>query len=137
MVKALAEPDPQAELGALVRDKLARTTFQKSAMIESNLRDVLGVGEPWTAAALALTQSTDVEWTAQDVREVLDAFMARRDRIAHSGDQKANSTGATTIQRPWVDRGVMVIEAVGEAVVQNTTLRLMQEAGAAAAPAEE
>lgn len=41
LIAAFAKENPHEELAGIVRDKLARTTFQKSAMIESNLRDVL------------------------------------------------------------------------------------------------
>jgi len=117
---AFAKEDPHQELASLVRDKLARTTFQKSAMIEANLRDIIGVPAPWQRAAITLSQSDDDsvegEWTADEVKDALDEFMLRRDRIAHSGDQKAGSTGATPIKRDWVSYGVSVVEAVGEAI---------------------
>ncbi len=126
VLQAFAQDNPHAELASLVREKLARTTFQKSAMIESNLRDVVGADPPWNDAAQILNQAAgDGGWTPEGVRDTLDDFMARRDRIAHSGDQKPNSAGALPIQIAWVERGVHVIDAVGHAVCTVVERRLM------------
>lgn len=123
-VEAFAKQDPAEHLATLARDKLSRTTFQKPAMIESNLRDILTVPAPWASAAQRLTNQTGETWSAERVKDVLDDFMQRRDRIAHSGDQKPNSAGAMPIQRSWVEDGQVVIWAVGEVIVEQVEAHL-------------
>ncbi len=112
---AFALDDPRDVLATLCREKLGALTFQKSAMIQGVLRDVLGCEPPWDQAAEILTQAED-EWDAERVIERLDGFVERRHRVAHGGDLLPDSTATRPIQRPYVERAAKVIRAVGQAV---------------------
>ena len=112
---ALVEDDPVEALAVLCRAKLGALTFQRSAMIEGVMHDVLGCGPPWDEAAEILSKDGE-EWDAEQVKERLDEFVTRRHRIAHSGDVKPNSTGTQPIQLRYVERATLVIAAVGDAV---------------------
>jgi hypothetical protein len=113
-IASLAEPDPIGAITALCRDNLGPMTFQKSAMIQGVMRDVLGVGPPWSDAATILTVTEGHLWDAEAVKAKLDEFVLRRHRIAHSGDIRPNSTATQPIQRPYVEEAASVIRAVGE-----------------------
>jgi hypothetical protein len=113
---ALVEDDPVEALAVLCRSKLGTLTFQRSAMIQGVMRDVLGCEAPWDDAAEILSRDGGA-WDAERVTARLDEYVERRHRIAHSGDVKPNSTGTQPIQRPYVERATELIEAVGEAVV--------------------
>jgi hypothetical protein len=111
----LNQPDQNDKLGELCRTKLGQLTFQRAAMIEGVLRDVVSREPPWSRAADNLSAVGDA-WDADRVKAKLDEIVERRHRIAHSGDLKPNSTATRPIQRPYVEEAVRVIQAVGEAV---------------------
>lgn len=113
----LAEPDPGTKLAELCRQKLGQLTFQRAAMIEGVIRDVVQRDAPWSAAADILSAAGGT-WDADAVKQKLDEIVERRHRIAHSGDMLPNSTATQPIQRPYVEEAVRVIEAVGRAVTQ-------------------
>jgi hypothetical protein len=115
-VAALVEDDPVEAVAALCRAQLGGVTFQRSAMIEGVMRDVLRCPPPWDQAAQTLAGHYDEEWNVKTVKEQLDEFVKRRHRIAHSGDLKPKGSGTQPIQRPYVERATVVITAVGKAV---------------------
>jgi hypothetical protein len=109
-----------AKLAELCREKLGAITFQRAAMIEGVMRDVVQKGPPWPRAADILSRGGPT-WTADEVKETLDEIVERRHRIAHSGDMLPKKTATRPIQLSYVQDAVIVIEAVGQAVTQ--TLR--------------
>jgi hypothetical protein len=110
---ALVEEDPVERVAVLCREQLGAITFQRSAMIEGVMRDVLRCDPPWSQAAETLADHYEEDWDEDEVKEQLDEFVARRHRIAHSGDVRPNSSATQPIQRPYVERGTIVIIAVG------------------------
>jgi hypothetical protein len=121
---ALVEDDPVEAVAVLCRAQLGSLTFQRSAMIEGVLRDVLLCGPPWVQAAETLSGHYEEDWDGGAVKEQLDEFVTRRHRIAHSGDLKPNGSGTQPIQRPYVERATVVITAVGKAVHEVITADL-------------
>ena len=79
------------------------------------LRDALGCEPPWALAAAELSTS-GIPWTAAEVCEWLDNYVARRDRIAHGGDLKEGKAVAQGIRLPYVQTGASLVRAVGHAV---------------------
>ncbi len=112
MVAALAAEDPTRAFADLIRRKTESMTFQRSAMIEDHLRGLLGAGAPWEYAASSLGMASPSE-----VKKMLDEFVDRRNRIAHSGDTNARgTTEGITVQ--YVNERLGQIEKIGEAVWQ-------------------
>lgn len=116
----LPESNSAAKLAELCRERLGAITFQKAAMIEGVMRDVVQCDPPWQRAADILNAGGGT-WTADEVRDTLDEIVERRHRIAHSGDMLPNRTATRPIRLAYVEDAVAVIDAVGKAVVQ--TLR--------------
>lgn len=121
-VAALADDDPAESVAAICRDKLGSLTFQRAAMIEGVLRDVLRRDPPWTHAAQVLAHGQHgMEVEPNDVRTELDEIVLRRHRIAHSGDLRPGGTSAATITRSYVERASVVIHSVGDGVTAAIT----------------
>jgi hypothetical protein len=114
----LPESNSAAKLAELCRERLGAITFQKAAMIEGVMRDVVQRDPPWQRAADILNAGGGT-WTADEVRDTLDEIVERRHRIAHSGDMLPNSTATRPIRLAYVEDAVAVIDAVGKAVVQS------------------
>jgi hypothetical protein len=55
------------------------------------------------------------EWSGDNVRESLDEYVDRRNRIVHGGDLKPGGTTAMGIRFQYVDVGIEVVKAVGRA----------------------
>jgi hypothetical protein len=111
----LTEAEPGPKLGELCRAKLGQITFQRAAMIEGVIRDVVRGEAPWSHAADALS-ATGTPWDAQAVKDKLDEIVDRRHRIAHSGDLFPERTATRPIQLSYVQEAVRVIRAVGGGV---------------------
>jgi hypothetical protein len=111
----LTATNASAQLAELCREKLGAITFQKAQMIEGVMRDVVQRGAPWPRAATLLSKG-GAKWSADKVKDTLDAIVERRHRIAHSGDMLPNRTATQTIQLSYVQEAVIVIRAVGQAV---------------------
>lgn len=116
----LPEANREQKLAELCRTKLGLITFQRSAMIEGVIRDVVSADPPWSRAADILNAGGGT-WTADEVKTTLDDIVERRHQIAHSGDMLPNSTSTRRIQRSYVEDSVLVIDAVGRAVTQTLT----------------
>ena len=86
-------------------------TLQRAAAIEETLYAVLKLETPWGAAAKRIGAGT----TGADVKDRLDAFVARRNLIAHSGDVQPGKAALAGITREWVMSGVRNVSAIGEA----------------------
>jgi len=114
----LADRAPEAGLAELCRQKLGQLTFQRAAMIEGVIRDVVQGEAPWSRAADLLSTEGD-PWDAEDVKQKLDEIVERRHRIAHSGDLRPGGTSTLPIQLPYVQDAVRVIRAVGRAVSES------------------
>jgi hypothetical protein len=126
-----AAPDRHAALAALCRDKLVTITFQRSAMIQGTLREVLGCEPPWRRAAELLSASGS-RLSEGDVQARLDGYVARRHRIVHDGDLKATSQGAgrtEAIKLSYVSQALTVIRVVGKAVDETVTEHLARARG--------
>jgi hypothetical protein len=93
---ALLQARPDQTLADLCRTELGQITFQKSAMIEGVIRDVVQGEAPWSRAADILNAGGGT-WTADEVKTTLDGIVERRHRIAHSGDMLPNSTATQPI----------------------------------------
>src|SRR6266700_1902889 len=113
----LPTTNPGAKLADLCREQLGAITFQRAAMIEGVMRDVVQRDPPWPRAAVILSRG-GATWSADEVKETLDEIVERRHRIAHSGDMLPNRTATRPIQLSYVQDAVLVIEAVGQAVTQ-------------------
>jgi len=113
----LSDPEAAQKLSELCRVKLGQITFQKVAMIEGVMHDVVRRGPPWTRAADILSAG-GTAWDADGVRVKLDEIVERRHRIAHSGDMRPNSTATQPIQLPYVQEAARVIRGVGQAVAE-------------------
>ena len=120
-LEALVEDDPIEAVAVICRSHLGGVTFQRSAMIEGVMRDVLRCGAPWGQAAQTLSSHYDENWNSAAVKEQLDELVARRHRIAHSADLKENGAGTQPILRAYVVRATVVITAVGNAVQEVIT----------------
>ena len=105
----MADADPGKRLAELCRGKLGQITFQRAAMIEGVMREVVGRDPPWPRAAVILSEDGGA-WTADDVRDTLDEIVERRHRIAHSGDMLPDSTATRPIQLSYVQESVQVID---------------------------
>ena len=112
----LANADPETRMAELCRAKLGQIMFQRSAMIEGVVHDVVRRDPPWSHAA-DLLSATGGHWSADSVKEKLDAIVERRHRIAHSGDMLPDRAATRPIQRPYVSEAVRVIHAVGQGVI--------------------
>lgn len=113
----LPDPERAQKLAEMCRLKLGQITFQKVAMIEGVMYDVVQRGQPWTRVADILSAGGGV-WDSHDVRVKLDEIVERRHRIAHSGDMRANSTATQPIRLPYVQEAARVVKAVGQAVTE-------------------
>jgi len=111
-LKILAHPNPHRAMAEFVAEKLSLTTFQRTAIIEDNLKAVLGIQPPWASAA----KNAEDSMNATQLREQLDQFSDRRNQIAHKGDVKTGSRAPETISRDWVERQVRYVWATGEAI---------------------
>lgn len=111
----LPAADREHQLAELCRLKLGQITFQKAAMIEGVMYDVVGCAPPWSRAADVLSADGG-NWDADRVKVKLDEIVERRHRIAHSGDMLPNGTATRPIQLPYVQEAVRVIGAVGRGV---------------------
>jgi hypothetical protein len=109
-----AADDPSKALQEVVEEQLGKITFQRSAAIEDALRSYVLCESPWAGAAERLSDETTL-WTPQDVQGKLDEYVARRNRIAHSGDLGDNGR-ATPIRLDYIARAVRVIRAVGDQI---------------------
>jgi hypothetical protein len=115
---AFAEDDPHKALADICRDQLGTQPFQKAAAIEGVLRGTLRAEPPWDDAAVILS-STGSPWTAEEVKERLDAFVLRRHRIVHDGDLVTGRKSTRPILRGDVQEAVDIVRAVGEAVLRS------------------
>jgi RiboL-PSP-HEPN len=111
-VSLLSHRDPHRALADLVRSRMANMTLQRAAAIEETLSSVLKLSVSWEAAAKKLDTNT----TAEQVKQRLDAFVARRNQIAHTGDAQTGRAALASISRDWVEAGVRNVAAIGEAV---------------------
>ncbi len=109
----LAHSNPHQEIAEFVRDKLAKTTFQRTAMIENNLHAILGVKDPWPSAAKRLGPP---RVKADDLKKFLDEVSERRNQIVHKGDIKTGDRSPETITRDWVEQRLEYVWATGEAI---------------------
>jgi hypothetical protein len=116
ILDGVAEDDLPSALADIARRSIGHTTFQRAAAIEGVLRDALGCGPPWEAAAAELSAATGLLWTPEDVREYLDDYVERRNNIAHSGDRPSGARTATPIQVRYVRTAIELARAVGHAV---------------------
>jgi hypothetical protein len=115
VLACFSDTDPPAALSALYRLQLGQITFQRAAAIEGVLRDVIDCEPPWDEAAAVLSDQGET-WTADEVREYLDGYVARRNRIVHGGDLKGTGTAAEPIQRRYVALAAVVVQSVGDAI---------------------
>lgn len=115
IVACFAAADPPVALAEVAREQLGQITFQRSAAIEGVLRDVLGCDPPWENAARLLSAGS-VLWTVDEVKEYLDDYVDRRNRIVHGGDMRPGGTAAEPIRRDYVESVIGVVKAVGQAV---------------------
>lgn len=114
----LSDAAPGTKLAELCRSQLGQVTFQRAAMIEGVIRDVVRRDPPWSRAADILSESGKT-WDAEAVKTKLDEIVERRHRIAHSGDLLAESTATRPIQLPYLEEAVRVIRAVGQGVTHS------------------
>lgn len=129
VLACFAETEPSQALAEIVRGELGSQTFQRASAIEGVLRDVLGVEGLWESAAKRLS-TKDRTWSAEEVRNQLDVYVARRNRIAHDGDMQAGRRSATEpIQRRFVVSAIEVTRAVGESVVSSVSDRVKGRPG--------
>jgi hypothetical protein len=96
----------------LYREQLGQLTFQRADAVTGVLRDVIDCDPPWDKAAVALGGIHAEEWS-DDVKEYLDRYVERRNRIVHGGDLKPGETSAQGIQLRYVELGVEIVKAVG------------------------
>jgi len=127
VVGFFAETDPQQALASLCREKLGRQTFQRSEAIEGILRDVIGAAPPWDRAASALSSQWEEPLTGGDVKDLLNEYVERRNRIVHSGDVMPGRTATRPIRYDFVFDGWMVVQAVGEAISETVIARVREE----------
>lgn len=116
VMDCFAAHDPHVALCEVARANLGTTTFQKAEMIEGVLIDTLACPAPWGRAALKMT-TTKNEWTERTVKDRLNIFVLRRNRIAHDGDM-ANESRTTPITFRFVSEARQLVEAVGTATVE-------------------
>lgn len=125
VLACFAHADPAASLASFYREQLGALTFQRAEAIAGVLRDVIDCDPPWNGAAVMLSKVYVDGWTADDVRNSLNEYVARRNRIVHGGDLKSGGTSAEGISFQYVDMGIDVVKAVGHAtaVAVSTQLR--------------
>lgn len=104
--------DPVGALEDLARERLGRTTFQKVAAIEGNIRDVSGMSLDWSDAVSRAGSPLSVD----DFKARLDEYVSRRDRISHSGDVKPGGRATQPINKPFVAGARIAVHGVGGAV---------------------
>lgn len=109
-LKMLAHSSPHRAIADFIAEKLSDTTFQRTAVIEDNLKAVLGIGPPWNSAAKRCGIG------AEQLKEYLNQFSDRRNQIAHKGDVKTGTKAPETIHRDWVQGHVEYVWATGEAI---------------------
>ncbi|MHB8631500.1 MAG: hypothetical protein ACYC9W_06190 [Candidatus Limnocylindria bacterium] len=110
-------------LRRIARENLGDQTFQRAAAIEGILRDTLGTAAPWRRAAHELAY-TGGPSTEQDVKDSLDRFIERRNRIAHDGDRKTNAGGLRSISRVYVRDAAKLVLEIGLAANESIGDRL-------------
>jgi hypothetical protein len=115
VLACFGKADPHRALSALYREQLGQITFQRADAISGVLKDVIDCDAPWDEAAAALSNGGE-QWTGIEVREYLDWYVDRRNRIVHGGDLKPGKTSAQGIQRSFVELGVEIVRAVGDAI---------------------
>lgn len=85
----------------------------------------MGCAAPWERAAQALSNA-DKQWTADEVKQRLDEFIRRRNRIVHNGDLREQRPTTQPIRRDYVTEAARVIRAAGEAVNAVVDARLRE-----------
>jgi hypothetical protein len=85
---------------------------------------VIDCEPPWEEAAVALSDVLAGQWTADNVRESLNGYVDRRNRIVHGGDLKPGGTAALGISFQCVDVGIEVVKAVGNATSAEVVKRM-------------
>lgn len=125
VLACFSAPRPHDALSDLAREELGAITFQRSEAIAGVMVDVLGCDAPWDRAATILSAEIPGEtWTGDDVKDYLDRYVKRRNRIAHSGDVLPTKTRPESITRNDIALAVRVVRAVGEAVAREVTHRI-------------
>lgn len=117
-IRVLSAADQNAALRDLARAQMSQITFQKAAAIEGILRDALKADAPWSAAAAELG-TTDA-----GVKESLDRFIERRNRIAHDGDLMPDSNRLRSVSRRYVRESAKLVLEVGFAVDDSVKKRI-------------
>jgi hypothetical protein len=119
VVECLASTDPvQALTQALDEKMLLTSSYQRVERIQAILSDFGDCQVVWTDVAVAATNARVAgrAWTDADVRKRLNAFVERRNAIAHQGDLKSGTIGAMPITRPFVEEAIGLIECTGKHV---------------------
>jgi hypothetical protein len=124
VLACFAQDDPAAALAGFYREQLGSLTFQRADAIAGVLREVIDCDPPWEDAAVTLSDVFIAPWSAENVRESLDEHVDRRNRIVHGGDLKPRGTSALGITFQYVDVGIEVVKAVGEATTALVTKRV-------------
>lgn len=117
--------EPGEALREIARRNVGEQTFQRSAAIEGILRDTLGAAAPWRRAAHELSY-TDGPSTEHDVKDALDRFIERRNRIAHDGDRRADAGRLRSISRAYVRDAAKLVLEIGFAANGSVSERLRQ-----------
>jgi hypothetical protein len=125
VLACFGKANPHAALAKLAREQLGPITFQRSEAIAGVMSDVLGCEPPWNSAAADLSSQVPGEtWTETDVTRYLDAYVKRRNRIAHGGDVLSGKTRPESIRRNDVALAVRVVRAVSDAVSREVARRV-------------
>ena len=109
--------DPVAALASALEERLLLTSsFQRVEKVQEVLRDFGDCAVDWTDVADRANRARvggKAKWTESEVRRRLNAFVERRNAIAHQGDLNARGTAAKTIQRPYVQEAIGLVTCTG------------------------
>lgn len=111
---------------ALGETTLTKSTYQRAEQIERVLDSFAGCRLGWDAVARELTARRvgGRSWTGDEVKSRLNAFVDRRNQIAHQGDVAAGKQSATGIRLAYVEEASEVILIVGRQVRRCVSARL-------------
>lgn len=111
VVQSLMEEDPVRALAQMLEERLLLTSsYQRVEKIQQVLCDYADCHVDWGDVARRANEAKvgrKKNWTEGEVRRRLNAFVERRNAIAHQGDLKATGASTAPIQRDYV------VEAIG------------------------
>lgn len=115
---SFASDDPVRAIATSLEERLLlKSSYQRVESIQRVLSEFADCEVDWSDVAERANTSRAGRkrtWTDDGVRRRLNAFVERRNAIAHQGDLKANGSSATPIQRAYVEEAIALVKCTGQ-----------------------